>query len=188
MSQNFHVNPLIPGATKKPSNCSTILQLVTKLSQAASFGSPAAQGLPTKGNIDVSNELDDGLPKGAAGEAHEPALASVPPGIATGVDGAPAAAGALVEPVSRTATDAAAGLKEASLSGGPAANTVIVVGAGISGLRAASVLQRHGVAVVVLEGRPDRIGGRIYTSRKMNGAPRDIGKYYHHNIGNRGWS
>ena len=52
---------------------------------------------------------------------------------------------------------------------------VIIVGAGISGLRAASVLQRHGVRVTILEGRPDRIGGRIFTSRK-NGIARDIGK------------
>lgn len=55
---------------------------------------------------------------------------------------------------------------------------VIIVGAGISGLRAASVLQRHGVGVTILEGRPDRIGGRIHTSRKSpNGKARDIGKY-----------
>ena len=54
---------------------------------------------------------------------------------------------------------------------------VIVVGAGISGLRAASVLRSHNVDVVVLEGRPDRIGGRIYTSREKTGAPRDIGTY-----------
>ena len=53
---------------------------------------------------------------------------------------------------------------------------VIIVGAGISGLRAASVLQRHGIRVTVLEGRPDRIGGRIVTSRN-NGVARDIGKY-----------
>ena len=53
---------------------------------------------------------------------------------------------------------------------------VIIVGAGISGLRAASVLQRHGIRVTVLEGRSDRIGGRILTSRK-NGVARDIGKY-----------
>lgn len=59
----------------------------------------------------------------------------------------------------------------------PKQHKVIVVGAGISGLRAASVLRRHNVDVVVLEGRPDRIGGRIYTSRKTNGAPRDIGIY-----------
>jgi hypothetical protein len=53
---------------------------------------------------------------------------------------------------------------------------VIVVGAGISGLRAASVLRSHNVDVVVLEGR-QRIGGRIFTSREKTGAPRDIGTY-----------
>lgn len=51
---------------------------------------------------------------------------------------------------------------------------VIVLGAGISGLRAASVLARHGVEVVLLEGR-DRIGGRVHTTRNEAGAPRDIG-------------
>ncbi|RFU23752.1 hypothetical protein B7463_g12585, partial [Scytalidium lignicola] len=55
---------------------------------------------------------------------------------------------------------------------------VVIVGAGISGLRAASVLQRHGVGVTILEGRPDRIGGRIYTSRQPGRSARDIGKYY----------
>ena len=54
---------------------------------------------------------------------------------------------------------------------------VIIVGAGISGLRAASVLQRHGIRVTILEGRPDRIGGRILTSRKYGKVARDIGKY-----------
>ncbi len=53
---------------------------------------------------------------------------------------------------------------------------VIVVGAGISGLRTAAVLQRHGVGVTILEGREDRIGGRIFTSRKLGKAARDIGK------------
>lgn len=53
---------------------------------------------------------------------------------------------------------------------------VIVVGAGISGLRAASVLQRHGLEVVVLEGR-DRIGGRICTTRPKGKPARDIGMF-----------
>lgn len=52
---------------------------------------------------------------------------------------------------------------------------VIIVGAGISGLRAAAILIRHGVDVVILEGREDRIGGRIYTSRRFENRPRDIG-------------
>jgi polyamine oxidase len=51
----------------------------------------------------------------------------------------------------------------------------VVIGAGISGLRAASVLQRHGVDVVVVEGR-DRIGGRIHTTHSEKG-PRDIGTW-----------
>lgn len=50
---------------------------------------------------------------------------------------------------------------------------VVVVGAGIAGLRAAAVLQRHGIHVTVLEGR-DRIGGRICTTRTDKGV-RDIG-------------
>lgn len=52
---------------------------------------------------------------------------------------------------------------------------IVIVGAGISGLRAASVLERHGVDVVVLEGR-NRIGGRIHTTRTKDGVPRDIGQ------------
>lgn len=55
--------------------------------------------------------------------------------------------------------------------------SVIIVGAGISGLRAASVLQRHGIRVTIIEGRPDRIGGRIYTRHPNGKAARDIGKY-----------
>ncbi|KAJ5715162.1 uncharacterized protein N7483_012343 [Penicillium malachiteum] len=55
---------------------------------------------------------------------------------------------------------------------------VIVVGAGISGLRAAAVLKRHGCEVVVLEGR-DRIGGRILTSRNGDHV-RDIGAAWMH--------
>lgn len=52
---------------------------------------------------------------------------------------------------------------------------VIVVGAGISGLRAASVLRRHGLEVVVVEAR-DRIGGRICPSSEPDKS-RDLGMY-----------
>lgn len=70
-----------------------------------------------------------------------------------------------------------------SLSGGPLVLQlkehkkvrVAIVGAGISGLRAASVLERHGVEVQVLEGR-DRVGGRIHTTRTKDGVPRDMGQ------------
>jgi polyamine oxidase len=68
-------------------------------------------------------------------------------------------------------------LEKSSIQSSRKKQHVIVVGAGISGLRAGSVLQRHGVAVTVLEGRADRIGGRICTSRKFGKAARDIGKY-----------
>ncbi|KAF5586892.1 flavin amine oxidase [Fusarium subglutinans] len=54
---------------------------------------------------------------------------------------------------------------------------VIVVGAGISGLRAASVLRRHGLDVVIVEAR-DRIGGRICTSSQP-GKTRDLGMSTH---------
>lgn len=60
-----------------------------------------------------------------------------------------------------------------SVSGPESRKKVIVVGAGISGLRAASLLYQNGVDVVILEAR-DRIGGRIFTSRK-DGYAKDIG-------------
>ena len=66
---------------------------------------------------------------------------------------------------------------------GPEPKKVIVVGAGISGLRAASVLQRHGVSVVVLEGR-GRIGGRINTTRNERHIPRDMGQFLKNKYGN----
>lgn len=51
---------------------------------------------------------------------------------------------------------------------------VIVVGAGMSGIAAASELHRGGIDVIVLEAR-DRIGGRIYSDRSFNKVPFEIG-------------
>lgn len=45
---------------------------------------------------------------------------------------------------------------------------VAVIGAGISGLRAASLLQRAGISTVVLEARP-RVGGKILTTDREPG-------------------
>ncbi|KAF5650040.1 flavin amine oxidase [Fusarium sp. NRRL 52700] len=61
---------------------------------------------------------------------------------------------------------------------------VIVVGAGISGLRAASVLRRHGLDVVIVEAR-DRIGGRICASSQP-GKTRDLAPLYYTPYGKAG--
>lgn len=57
--------------------------------------------------------------------------------------------------------------------GGRAAD-VLVIGAGISGLRAAEVLREAGKRVIVLEAR-DRLGGRVWTDRSWPGRPLDMG-------------
>lgn len=44
--------------------------------------------------------------------------------------------------------------------------TVAVIGAGMSGLRAAQVLLQKGYKVIVYEAR-DRLGGRIFTSDRL---------------------
>ena len=60
---------------------------------------------------------------------------------------------------------------------------VVVIGAGIAGLAAASRLRRVGIACVVLEAR-DRIGGRLHTV-DLAGVPVDLGgSWIHHPIGN----
>ena len=49
-------------------------------------------------------------------------------------------------------------------------SSVIVIGAGLSGLNAALLLQSEGVNVTVLEGR-DRAGGRVKSLRNIPGNP-----------------
>lgn len=51
---------------------------------------------------------------------------------------------------------------------------VIVIGAGLSGLNAALLLEETGHKVIVLEGR-DRIGGRVYTLNDVPGNPESGG-------------
>ena len=58
--------------------------------------------------------------------------------------------------------------------------TVIVVGAGISGIGAAKRLRFKGYRVIVLEAR-QRIGGRIWTDRSL-GVPFDLGASWIHGI------
>ena len=54
---------------------------------------------------------------------------------------------------------------------------VIVIGAGLSGLYAADLLEQAGLSVKVLEGR-DRIGGRLHTLNDVPGAPEAGGANY----------
>jgi phytoene dehydrogenase-like protein len=56
---------------------------------------------------------------------------------------------------------------------------VIVIGAGISGIGASSILTKAGRDYIILESR-DRIGGRIY-SKKLDGVNIDIGASFVHN-------
>lgn len=60
--------------------------------------------------------------------------------------------------------------------------TVLVIGAGISGLMTAKKLKANGFQVVVLEGR-DRIGGRIWSNSDL-GATLDLGAAWIHGIEN----
>ena len=67
---------------------------------------------------------------------------------------------ALLSPTSRVASNQA---------------DVLIIGAGMSGVAAGSVLRSQGINPIVLEGRPDRIGGRIWTSNTWRDAPVDLG-------------
>ncbi len=56
---------------------------------------------------------------------------------------------------------------------------VIVIGAGMAGLGCAKKLKDSGYTVTVLEGR-NRVGGRIFTDRSLNGVPADMGASWIH--------
>jgi monoamine oxidase len=55
---------------------------------------------------------------------------------------------------------------------------VVVIGAGLSGLYCARLLEQQGVRVTVLEGRPDRVGGRVYTLHDLPGRPEAGGEIF----------
>lgn len=58
---------------------------------------------------------------------------------------------------------------------------IVVIGAGLAGLAAASELHKQGHDVLVLEGR-ERIGGRIWTSQKWSNIPLDLGATWIHGV------
>jgi len=56
---------------------------------------------------------------------------------------------------------------------------VIVIGAGVSGLAAATQLAQTGISVTILEAR-DRLGGRIFTIQDSHGMPTELGAEFIH--------
>jgi len=62
----------------------------------------------------------------------------------------------------------------------PEARSVVVIGAGLAGLRAAQVLARAGVQVTVVEAR-GRVGGRVRTDRSL-GVPLEMGASWIHGV------
>ncbi|HBO7171440.1 TPA: NAD(P)-binding protein [Pseudomonas aeruginosa] len=73
-------------------------------------------------------------------------------------------------------------LKARIRDAGAAANrTVLVIGAGVSGLAAGSLLRSYGYQVKVVEAR-ERVGGRVWTDRSWAGAPLDLGASWIHGI------
>ena len=58
---------------------------------------------------------------------------------------------------------------------------VVIVGCGPAGIAAATTLQAHGLKVLILEGRPDRMGGRVWTNLEL-GYPVELGASWLHGI------
>lgn len=70
------------------------------------------------------------------------------------------------------------GLRAADAIGRTKAKRVAIIGAGMSGLTAASHLPKNDIEVEVFEAR-DRVGGRIWTDQRL-GAPVDLGANWIH--------
>ena len=105
-----------------------------------------------------------------------------PAAVVLGCGGA--SEGAVATAPSNVADAGLAAADAGSTSAGDAGReaNVIVIGAGIAGLRAAEVLAKAGKKVIVLEGRT-RIGGRIVTDRSW-GVPLDLGASWIHGVTN----
>lgn len=69
----------------------------------------------------------------------------------------------------------ATALAPRAVMGNSPAYDAIVVGAGLSGLHAAMLLEEQGLRVLTLEGK-DRIGGRVYTLMDVPGRPEAAGE------------
>lgn len=73
--------------------------------------------------------------------------------------------------VSSAAVAAAATLPSVARTAAAGTPDVIVIGAGLSGLETALTLEENGLRVLMLEGRKDRVGGRVYTLYDVPGNP-----------------
>ncbi|MEZ4631271.1 MAG: FAD-dependent oxidoreductase [Deinococcales bacterium] len=60
-------------------------------------------------------------------------------------------------------------------------NRILVIGAGMAGLAAASELVKAGYQVLILEAR-DRVGGRLWTHHLWEDAPVDLGASWIHGV------